>query len=186
MSMSRSKKIIRNMILMIVLGAVFILRSGLYLSPLSAHENSERSIHYGPSKVVHMEDFDKGKYILGKYDRWVSCNTVKKELFFLWGFGNNPTGFENDPAKAIDYTMDGSFDEDHYDFKLYGIANDPRIKKVEIILRDGRILTQTEFYEDLFLFTWQTDEDAPNGGLKEVRGYGEGDSILFRAENEVG
>lgn len=66
------------------------------------------------------------------------------------------------------------------------MVNDPRIKKVEIILRDGRVLTQTEFYGDLFLFTWQTHEDSPNGGLKEVRGYGEGDSILFRAENEVG
>lgn len=87
--------------------------------------------------------------------------------------------------KAIDYTMDGFFDDGHYDFKLYGIANDPKIKKVEITLRDGKVLTQTEFYEDLFLFIWETDEDTPNGGLEEVRGYGQGDSILFRVENEV-
>ncbi|WP_242831257.1 hypothetical protein [Desulfitobacterium dehalogenans] len=170
---------------MVFLGAVFILRSGLYLSPLSAHENSERSIHYGPSKVVHMEDFDKGKYILGKYDRWVSCNTVRKELLFFWSFGNNPIGFENDPTEIIDYTIDGFHDDDHYDFKLYGIVNDPRIKKVEIILRDGKVLTQTEFYGDLFLITWRTNDYTSDWGLEEVRGYGEGDSILFRAENEV-
>ena len=85
--MSRNKKIIRNIVVLGILFFVFLKATGLYLIPLSAHENSERSIHYGPSEVVHIEDFDEGKYILCKYDKWISCNTVKRELLFFWRFG---------------------------------------------------------------------------------------------------
>ena len=121
--------------------------SELYLTPISAHEYSERSIHYGPSEVVHIEDWDGGKYILCKYDKWVSCNTVKRTLLLFWRFGNQPIGFENDKTKAVDYTWGAS---GQY-WKLYGIINDDKIKKVEITLDNGEVLTQTAFYDDLFL-----------------------------------
>lgn len=177
--MSRTKKIIRNIVVLAILFLVFLQLSGLHLTPLAAHENSERTLHYGPSQVVHIEDFDKGKYILGKYDRWVSCNTVKRELFFFWGYGNNPIGFENIPNEAIAYTIDGSHDKDHYDYKLYGIVNDPKVKKVEVILGDGTVLTQNEFYENLFLFTWETEDYDMNWAETEVRGYDEDNELIF-------
>ena len=80
--MSRKKKILRNLIILVILFFIFLKSTGLYLSPISAHKSSERSIHYGPSEIVHIEDFSRGKYILCKYNGWVSCNTVEKKLFF--------------------------------------------------------------------------------------------------------
>jgi hypothetical protein len=155
-----------------------MLQSGFYLSPISAHENSERSIHYGPSEVVHIEDFDKGKYILGKYDKWVSCNTVNRELFFLWRFGNQPIGFENDKAKAVSYTWGASYQYN----KVYGILNDTRVKKIEVALSNGDILTQTTFYDALFLITWKSEKNE-NKNFKSIIGYDSENKIIFEEKN---
>ncbi len=175
--MSRNKKILRNIVILTILFFVFLNISGLYLTPLSAHENSERSIHYGPSEVVHIEDFDKGKYILCKYDKWVSCNTVNRTLLFLWRFGNQVTGFENDKSEPVDYTwsMSSSY------CKLYGIINDNKVKKVQITLDNGKVLTQTEFYDDLFLFTWKSN-DKNEWGFKNIKGYDSDNNIIFEDE----
>jgi len=172
--MNRLKKAIRNIIILIILCLLFLKSSGLYLTPLSAHEHSERSIHYGPSEVIHIEDWDGGKYILCKYDRWVSCNTVNRTLLFFWSFGNQPTGFENDKSKAIDYTWGAS----RQYWKLYGIVNDDRIKKVEIILDNGQVLTQTDFYDDLFLFTWKSPEND-SVYYVSIRGYDADNNVIF-------
>jgi hypothetical protein len=175
--MSRFKKVVRNIIILAILLFLFLLRGGLYLTPLSAHEHSERSIHYGPSEVVHIEDFDKGKYILGRYDKWVSCNTVKRQLFFFWGFGNQPTGFEFDKTKALDYSWGIS----HQYYKLYGIINDNRVNKIQITLDNGKIFTQTEFYDDLFLFTWKSD-NSKEGYFKNIKGYDSDNNVIFEEE----
>lgn len=176
--MSRNKKIIRNIVILIILFFVFLKGTGLYLKPLSAHENSERSIHYGPSEVIHIEDFDEGKYILCKYDKWVSCNTVKRKLFFFWRFGNQVTGFENDKTKALDYTW-GMSDEN---YKFYGIINDDKVEKVQITLNNGKVFTDTEFYEDLFLFTWKADNDDQSWYFNNIKGYDSNNNIIFEDE----
>jgi hypothetical protein len=172
--MSRIKKIVRNFIILVILFFLSLNRTGLYLSPLSVHEHSERSIHYGPSEVIHMEDFEKGKYILCKYDKWISCNTVKKILFFFWTFGNQPTGFENNKSKAVDYTGGGA--DQHC--KIYGIINDHKIKKIELTLDNNEIHTQTEFYDDLFLFTWNTNNNK-GWRFKSIKGYDSENNIIF-------
>lgn len=177
--MSRNKKIIRNIVILILLFFLTLRVSGLYLRPLSAHESSERSAHYGPSEVVHMEDFHGGKYILCKYDKWVSCNTVKRKLFFFWGFGNQVTGFENDKTKVIDYTWGMSSN----DYKLYGIINDDRIRKIEITLGNGEVFTETKFYDDLFLFTWEShDHDDRSLDFNNIKGYDSENNIIFEDE----
>lgn len=175
--MNRNKKIVRNIIILIIFFFLFLNRSGLYLSPLSAHEHSERSIHYGPSEVVHIKNFDKGKYILCKYDKWVSCNTVNKALFFFWRFGNQVTDFENDKTKAVDYTWSIS----HQHCNLYGIINENKVKRIEITLDDGNIFTQNKFYDDLFLFTWKANNNEDRD-FKKIKGYDANNNIIFEEE----
>ncbi|WP_353092828.1 hypothetical protein [Tissierella praeacuta] len=173
--MSRLKKILRNIIILVILFFIFLKSSGLYLTPLSAHKNSERSIHYGPSKVVHIEDFDKGKYILCKYDKWISCNTVKRSLFFFWSFGGQVTGRENDLSNPLSYTWSGGVREF---YKVYGIINDDRIKEIEVTLENGDILTQNEFYEGMFLVTWSANDDSLMD-FAGIKAYDSNGNILF-------
>lgn len=176
--MSRNKKVLRNIVVLGILFFVFLKVTGLYLTPLSAHKNSERSIHYGPSEVIHIEHFDRGKYLLCKYDKWVSCNTVKRELLFFWRFGNQVTGFENDKTKALDYTWGMSSGN----YKLYGIINNDKIRKIQITLNNGEIFTETEFYENLFLFTWKADNDNQSCDFNNIKGYDSNNNIICEYE----
>lgn len=175
--MNRSKRILRNLIILIVLFFMFLRSTGLYLTPLAAHRASEKSIHYGPSKVVHVEDFTEGKYILGKYDKWISANTVNKGLFFFWRMGNGATGIENDLTKDINISYGMSGDN----YKYYGIINDDRIKRVEILLDNREVLSETEFHEDMFIFAGS----GPNNEfpyVKHVKGYDLEDNLIFEEE----
>jgi len=172
--MNRKRLIVRNTVIILILFILFLNRTGLYLTPMSAHEHSERSIHYGPSKVVHVEDFEKGKHILGKYDKWISCNTVDKEFLFFWGFGNQVIGIENDKSKSIDFTWGAS--NEYY--KCYGIRNDVNVNKVEVTLDNGAVYSTTVFYEDLFLITWISSEDD-EFYISNIKGYDLDNNIIF-------
>lgn len=177
--MSRLKKIIRNIIILSALCFIIFIRLGFYLDPISAHESSERSLHYGPSKIVHIKDFEKGKFILGKYDKWFSCDTVNRELFFFWIFGSNSVGLENDETKAIRYTS--GYSNPYY--KVYGIINDDRVKKIEITLENGDVLTRTDFYDGLFLFYWKS-ENSEYDEYKELRGYDVKGNLIFEGNTK--
>lgn len=168
--MIRKKKIVKNVVILIVL-SILSFNRGIYLTPIAAHKASERSIHYGPSKVIHIEDFDGGKYILCKYDKWISCNTVNRSLFFFWSFGNQVTGIEVDKEKPLNFTWSLSNDGS----KVYGIINDKNINRVELNLEDGTTFSQTEFYDDdMFLFTWEGE-----AGISGVKAYDSQGNILF-------
>ncbi len=176
--MSRRKKALRNIVLIVILFFLFLNRTGLYLTPLSAHKNSERSAHYGPSKVVYIEDFEKGKHILGKYDKWVSCNTVNKHLLFFWSFGNQVHGFESDLTKAIDYSFGGN--NEYY--KFYGIRNNKDVNRIEIILNNGQNIEITDFHDDLFLITWDvtSDEEDDDGVyIRNAKAYDSKNNVIF-------
>lgn len=175
--MSRPRKILRNIIILVILSFLFLKSTGLYLTPLGAHRASEKSVHYGPSKVVHVEDFPQGKYILGKYDKWISANTINKRLFFFWSFGNQVIGIENDLDKAVnlDYGLQGE------NYNYYGIINDERIKKIEILLDNGQVLQETKFYEDMFIFL----DTGPNNKFPyvvSVKAYDLEGNVIFEDE----
>lgn len=175
--MNRKKLIIRNTVIILILFFLLLNRTGLYLSPLSAHEHSERSSHYGPSKIVYVEDFKKGKYFLCKYDRWVSCNTVDKEFLFFWGFGNQVSGFENDTSEMIDYSWGAT--DDYY--KCYGIRNSKNVTKVKITLENGETYSTSEFHEDLFLIPWAGSDDQ-GFHFRNIKAYDINNNIIYEEE----
>ncbi len=175
--MSRGKKIIINILILGITSFILLGRLGLFFTPLSAHENSERSINYGPSKVIHIENFKGGKYILGTYDKWISCDTVNRVGLIFWVAGSQPVGFENDTSKAVSYTWYSSAK----DFRVYGIVNDNDVKKIEVTLSNGEVLTQTDFYEDLFLIRWKRKE---NLYFSAIRGYDEENRLIYEENTD--
>lgn len=172
--MIRLKKTLRNIMIIMVLFFILLRSVGLYLTPMGAHRASEKSIHYGPSTVIHIEDFPGGKHILGKYDKWVSANTVKKSHLLFWRFGSQVTGIENDLNKGINLTYELSEE----DYLYYGIINDGRIEKIELLLDNGEVLTQTKFHENMFVFTGSGPNDKfPY--IEAVKGYDLERNLIF-------
>lgn len=63
-------------------------------------------------------------------------------------------------------------------YNYYGIVNDKKIKRVEILLDNGVLLTETKFYEDMFIFV----DSGPNDKFPYVeylRGYDQEDNLIF-------
>lgn len=176
--MNRQRKIVRNLV--ILAGLLFILnRIGfLYFSPVAAHEASERTIHYGPSTIVHTEEFDKGLYLLCRYDKWVSCNSANRYLIFFWQFGGQVTGFENDKAEVIDFS--GSMS--HGSSKVYGSINDDRVREIRLSLLDGTEMVETEFHDGLFLMTWDESISEVAWGHNNIKAYDENGQLLYQGE----
>lgn len=175
--MNRQNKIIRNIIILILLFFLFLRSTGLYLTPLSAHRASEKSSHYGPSKVVHVEEFYGGKYILAKYDKWYSFHTINRSLFLFWKIGNQSLGIENKKTQTL-YLMNGM---DEGDYKFSGTINDENINKIEILLKNGEVLTSVEFYDNMFITT-STTSDTDFSEIKKITGYDVKNNIIYEEE----
>ena len=167
-------KLIRNIGIIIILFILFMRFTVLSLSPLAAYKKTESSLHYGPSDIVHTEDIDSGILFLGKYDRWISLMPVKRQFLFFWSGGGYSLGLEIDERETLNYSM-GLFDDSYY---YYGIINDDMVDRIEISLKDGRVFTESEFHQDLFIFTWQAKGDYDGWPGTVFRAYdGKGDLI---------
>jgi hypothetical protein len=175
--MSRSKKVIRNVFIIIILAFFLLSWLGLSFTPFKAYEKAESGSNYGPSKIVHIENYKNHKFILGRYDRWVSCSNVKRAFLLFWAAESTPITVENDKNKALCYTW--SFYNPM--LKVFGTINDDKIKKVEVKLSNGNIVTQTEFYDGLFLLIYDT-EDMGNIYFEAIRGYDIDNNIVFESE----
>lgn len=171
--MNRKKRLIRNLIVLAILIPILINRFGLYLTAEGAHKASERSIHYGPSEIIHVKDLGSKKLFLCKYDKWISCNTSKRALGLFWQFGNQVTGVENKTEQPFTYTWNGGSSG----MVIYGIINDPSIIEIRLVYSDSTIIIDT-FYEDMFMHTWDSldNSDYPN-----VQGYNSSGELVYES-----
>jgi hypothetical protein len=46
------------------------------------------------------------------------------------------------------------------------------------MLSDGTTLTQTDFYDDMFLLTWTTEKHSDKY-MKSIRGYDSNNAVLY-------
>ena len=146
--MKRKKRILRNIIILLIL--IILPMQFYYINPLKAHEASEKGIHYGPSRVIHVEDYELGKYYLCKYDRWFSCDSIKRVWGIFYRFGSQVTGEEINKEEPVNYSW--CYSQGYYRF--YGVVNDEEITSIELVFHDGSglVLRQDDLYEDMFLF----------------------------------
>lgn len=132
-------------------------------------------MHYGPSKIEHIEDYEKGKYLLCKYDKWISCDEIDRSLFFMWRIGGgDPEGVEYNSSIPFDSYFHSSATSNVTYTYIYGIVNDPSITKIEVTLKNGNVLTQTNFYDGTFIVHWTDKTDT----FKKIRAYNQNGKII--------
>lgn len=171
--MNRKQKIIRNTILLIGFSFLLFTRSYLYLDPMTAFRASERSNHYGPSEVVYMESFPGGKYIVGRYEQWISQSEINQVFGIFWRIGNAYTGIEIKENQPLTYVWSQS----DYGFHAYGIITDSKIAKIEVYTSDGSILTQSDFHEGFFILSWEEDAE-----FRKIMAYDASGAVIFEEE----
>lgn len=138
-------------------------------SPIKAHEQSERTYHYGPSEIVKTIDLDKRKIYLCKYKDWFSANTVKKGVI-KWYPGNQVGGVPIDYSKQVSHTwIWEGIDENVMFKKVYGYVSD---SEISTIIFEGENKENTLTYEldesRMFIFYW--NEEHNENKMKYLRG----------------
>ncbi|QYR22462.1 hypothetical protein KZ483_05660 [Paenibacillus sp. sptzw28] len=130
-----------------------------------AHELSESSFHYGPSKIVREVSFDSNTVIfLGTYKKWFSAGTSIKRGT-RWFPGGGVGGMEIDNSKPLTYSWEVSqIDKELRLAKWYGYVSDPQIKTVVLYMEVKKefrnpagkeeVLRQTIKEDRMFLFVW--------------------------------
>lgn len=177
--MSRNKKILRNTLILSSLIIIFFIRSSLFFTPLSAYRANEKSLHYGPSKIIHINDMGSSKLIAGKYDKWFSMSEIKRSMLFFWRSDGMSLGHEIDKSKALNYTWRMT----EGNFTFFGVINNKDINKIDVIINNDDVISSSEFYDDMFLFNLK-DENKHMKRLdfKGIKAYDAEENIIFEEE----
>ncbi|RSK27545.1 DUF5044 domain-containing protein [Bacillus sp. HMF5848] len=136
-----------------------------HLSPLAAHEQSERTYHYGPSNIVESIDVGDVRLYMGTYKEWFSVNSVEKHAGVFWRPGSHVGGTEIDKNQAISYSWSGStINDDLMLMKIYGVVTNPNIVEVQLDVMEGSgnpVQTLSYPLKDhrMFLFYWNELEN---------------------------
>lgn len=150
--MNRKKKIVRNLILLLLCSISFFYMNHLYLFPSHANEASERGLHYGPSQVIYETDYELGKYYLCRYDQYISCNSIQRAFGIFWQYGGNHYGTEINKDDPITYNWSMS-DSKYWIF--FGQINDSNIASLKLTPESSEeSFTQNDFHDGMFLFHW--------------------------------
>ncbi|WP_223701211.1 hypothetical protein [Sutcliffiella deserti] len=129
------------------------------LSPLAAHEKSERTFHYGPSEVEEEIDLEKVRVYLGHYKGWFSANTVIRHNMLFWAPGSQVGGQEIEEDEDISYSWSGSsITKDTYLTMFYGIVSNPEIKEVILEMHNEEPLTYPLKDHQMFIFHWYEED----------------------------
>lgn len=149
-------------------------------SPQKAHQQSEKTFSYGPSKIIKEIDLDGGVIYLCRYKDWFSADTVKKEII-KWYPGSGVEGIPIDYSKKISYNWGNSqIKSGIHIMKLYGIATDHSISTVTLDVEEKGNPTTLKYSLDanrMFIFYWSEKEHDYN--FRYLRGLDSNGQILY-------
>lgn len=124
-------------------------------SPLKAHEQSERTYFYGPSKIIKTIDLHEQKIYLCRYKDWFSADTVNKGII-KWYSGSGVSGTPIDYSKQVTFTWNAPANKQNkMTFKVFGYVNNPEITAILLLGEDGTKASRYDLDKDrMFIFYW--------------------------------
>lgn len=97
-----------------------------------AFRASEKSLHYGPSKIKKVIELKNAKIYFGRYRDWISTTVVEKRLI-KWYPGDGAGGFPINYSDKISHTwMCGRIGDKANIYTVSGYVNDPNIITVNL------------------------------------------------------
>ena len=149
--MNKLQKTILNLFAVVILFFSFSKVVGLSFSPMAAFKAKEKTLLYGPSEVVKIEDFNNDKYLLGKYDDWFSATKIERIALVFWKANSFTYGIEINRDIAVNIQSYVEEDGEQIIYTYFGIINDDKIKSLILTLNSGETLEINEFYDDMFI-----------------------------------
>lgn len=164
-------------IVLIVVTCKFSILSYGSFSPLKAHEQSERTFHYGPSKIIKTIDLNGQKIYLCRYKDWFSADTVRKE-FVKWYPGDNVGGTPIDYSKQVSFSWNSSSNKQNkMTMKVYGYVNNTEIATIILIGEKETTISKYDLDENrMFIFYWI--EDNQKNKTIYLKGLNKDDKVI--------
>lgn len=105
---------------------------------VGAYRASERTMHYGPSKIEKVIDVKNGKVFLGKYKNWISAAPIEKR-FIKWYPGGGDEGYNIKYSDKISQFIGyGDMGHNSYIYRVFGYVNDSNIKSVSLQFEESK------------------------------------------------
>lgn len=123
---------------------------------IGAHNESEKTLHYGPSSVAKTIDLDGGKLFLCRYKDWFSVDTIKHG-FIKWYPGDYDGGCPIDYTKKVTCSWGNSHIKDEKNVLIvFGYVNDNTITQIIVEYMENGLKTQKYNIDKskLFIFYW--------------------------------
>jgi len=154
-----------------------------HFSAIKAHEFSEKTMHYGPSKIIKEIDLKNRKVYLCKYKDWISADTVDKK-FIKWHTGSPVSPRPIDYSKKVTHSWASSsaYKNDESLLTVIGYVNDQTITTiiVETVKEKSSDIETLKYKLDdshMFIFT-VTDKKATHFP-KTVKGLDKDGKVVY-------
>lgn len=174
--MRRTIKIGRNILIIGVMLILYSAVTGFSFTPVQAQKFYENESHFGPSEIIKIIKNDGYQDILCKYEDWICCDRIERTSFVFWTEVIK-YNYKNNSSKPITYGISGYNEENSM---MFGVVNDPDITKIEVQIDDDQRLTQEEFYDGMFYFTWVRNTDIQR--TIQINCYDNDDSRIYEYE----
>lgn len=150
-------------------------------SPLKAHEQSERTIYYGPSKIIRTINLHEQKIYLCRYKDWFSADTVNKGII-KWYSGSGVYGIPIDYSKQITFTWNASANKQNkMTFKVFGYVNNPEITAMLLTGDNEANTSRYDLDKDrMFIFYWI--EGGQTYKIGYLKGLNKDGKIIYEQE----
>lgn len=180
--MNKKKKLTLQIVVLILILLSLFLQYQLFFSWESAYRHLETYEHFGPASEIHTLNDSGDRYILAKYDRWISIFYIYEQYGFFYRPGFMTDSLEID--KEADISLQTSvvhFNEREY--LVYAYAKDP-ITTLEVVRGDGSTITLEPLTDHIHIgyWLWESVEVNPELEITIVRGYDQEGELVYEEE----
>ena len=161
----------------------FSIFSAGHFSALNAHKLSEKTMHYGPSKIIKEIDLKNRKVLLCKYKDWISADVVERN-FIRWYPGSPVSPRPIDYTKKVTYSWSASGVSDNRDSLLtvIGYANDPTITKIILEAKKQKsstIETQTYKLDESHMFIFNLTDKKDMYFFTDIKAVDKDGKVIY-------
>ena len=172
--MTRKKKLIRNIVILLLIGMFCYFTGGCYLTKESCIMDSVRSLYSKEDEFII--DAKVNSYevtLLADSDNLTAAIFATKKTGPFYRIGNNMIGSKINREVPID--IDGMFSNE-FGTVVYIYRNDKSIEEIEVILGTGETVIMNDWEKDFILITY---DDMDNWMHTICRVYNENHKVVY-------
>ena len=172
--MSRKKKLIRNMVILLLIGTFYYFLGGYYLTKESCIQDNLKSWYSQDNEYITSVKLGSYEVTLqADQDNHTASIICTRKTGPFYQIGDSMIDCAMDKEAPID--MNGMFDH-NYGSVVYIYRNDKSIEEIEVILGTGETVIMSDWEKDFILITY---DDMDSWMHTICRVYNENHEVVY-------